>query len=94
MKLSYVKFKALETFSDGTSSDEVTTDMHGEVSLDVENGIVHVGPDRFPLGHVRQYREMPSNCDICGNGFQDARALGAHKAHKHQIKGARNKGDE
>ena len=34
MRLSYIRFKALEKFSDGTSADEIASDAHGEIHLD------------------------------------------------------------
>lgn len=96
MRLAYVKFKAIEKFTDGTSSDEIASDAHGEMHLD--GMLVRVGVDIIPVSHVRLMREMSKEqqggetCPECKGWFMDPRALGAHRAHKHNVQGARSKG--
>lgn len=96
MRLKYIRFKAIEKFADGTSADEIANDVHGEIHLD--GHLVKVGSDIIPISHVRLMREMSKEqqggetCPECQNWFTDPRALGAHRAHKHGVQGARSKG--
>jgi hypothetical protein len=94
IRLSYVKFKHVEKFTKtGASSDEVNTDMHGEIYRD--HDIIKVGKDEFPISNVRKMIPMAPDqlegetCPECQGYFQDKRALGAHRYFKHNIGGKR-----
>lgn len=98
MRLSYIKFRAIEKLSDGTATDEIANDAHGEIHLNAN--IVKIGVDMIPVSHVRLMRAMSEEqqggetCPECAGWFSDARALGAHRAHKHGVQGARSKAKE
>jgi hypothetical protein len=49
-----------------------------------------------PFELVTKYRYMPQSttCPECGVEVQDARALGAHRRHKHGVKGGGAEEDE
>lgn len=92
IRLAFVKFRALEKFADGTTSDEVHDSETRHIQLDTSTQIVYVGKkDWFPMAHVRRMEPAVKDvCDVCGEDFEDARGLGAHKRHVHGIPGARS----
>lgn len=91
-RLAFVKFRSLEKFADGTTSDEVRESETRHIELDIDSQMVRVGKkDWFPLAAVRRMEPAVKDvCEICQQDFEDARGLGAHKRHVHGIPGARS----
>ncbi len=91
MKLAWVKFDCQQKFDDDTVSDEAHQVVHGDIEWLTDQNVITVGMRVFPLSHVKAMvrAEIGPTCPECGHSFMDARALGAHRHHKHGVKGAR-----
>jgi hypothetical protein len=86
LRLKYVKFRNLEKLENGTSTDEINSDIHGIVVYN--EPFVHVGKDMIPIANVRLMRSAEKvTCPECQEEFADNRALGAHRSHVHNVKG-------
>jgi uncharacterized C2H2 Zn-finger protein len=64
----------------------LSSDDYGVLEFHPKDGTVTVGKEIFPLSSVQRMRSVDGEiCPDCGLDFQDTRALGAHRKHKHEI---------
>jgi hypothetical protein len=93
MRLASVKFVNLERLDDGTSTDEIRTELHGPIEFDPADQVVRVGTLLIPMGRVRRMVVTDARpiCPECGEGFDNNSGLGAHRKYVHQVVGASSK---
>lgn len=69
---------------------ELTAETDGEITGDMQSRTVRVGNQVIPFEAVNSMTEKDPGevCPECKEKFVDLRALGAHRRHRHGIKGA------
>ena len=97
MKLSAVRFAYQVDVPGLGAVSELTSELRA-LTYDRANNTLWIGDDGtgVPWGQVRQHKrdrkkdvpQVKPQCDICLGRFNNAQALGAHRKHKHGIKGA------
>lgn len=75
-----------------TGGHQVRGLVYGEpdhvLDLDTATNSVVIDGKNVPIdGNVLWWLKAPLLCPDCKQGFDSATALGAHRSHKHQVKG-------
>lgn len=92
MKLIFVKLSALTVMPKGTT-DELRPEIHGDLVYLPDQHVIKVGDRLIPITSVRTMTLDTQQviCPECAEGFADARAVGAHRSHVHDVPGKSNK---
>ncbi len=82
------------THTGSRTTAELNSVIDGDIRVDLERRLLRFGARlerHIPLESVRTFTTS-SNwllCPECAHEFEDARGLGAHRAHKHGVKGGK-----
>ena len=96
MKLSFVRFSfQVSVAGHGMASEFGSGAMDIEYNRSRDMVVLGANGDEVPRSAVVQWRrdrtkeppQVKPQCDICLGRFNNAQALGAHRKHKHGIKG-------
>lgn len=70
---------------------ELTEEQDGEMQADLGSRTIRLGNQLIPFEAVNSMTQADpgETCPECAEKFNDARALGVHRRHKHGVKGER-----
>lgn len=88
MRLTWVKFRAIERFDNNTTGNEASAEIHGTIEFNPEDQMIYIGTRCFPTAHVQaMIRVADVECPTCHERFSNNTAVAAHARFVHGILG-------